>query len=73
MGQVPMESCFLSKKREDFLSNLQMKGIDLKKATEFLDTKGMYSLSSQDLLIQNLEHMADFINPLRVNLDETDN
>lgn len=48
-----------------------MTGVDLKLAERFLDTKGMYSLTSDQVLVQNIKDMDNFINPLRVDDNDT--
>jgi hypothetical protein len=48
---------------------LQMKGIDMTKAKEFLKTKGMYSFTSDSILIDSLDNMDNFTNPLKVPAD----
>lgn len=65
-----MEQDFLSRQKQEFLSALRKKGYDEKKCKEFLETKGMYSLSSHEILTSNLKKMDQFINPLKVEQEE---
>jgi len=60
---VPQDE-FFEKKKEDFLAQLQNQGVDFFAAKDFIESKGVYSMSSQCLL-QNLNNPS-YVNPLKV-------
>ena len=60
-----METSFFDKLRDDFLNKVVSKGICKEKAKKFIDTKGMYSTTSENLITTFINNPNDFINCLR--------
>ncbi len=55
---------FFAAKKEEFLQKLQEKGHDFFTCKDFIETKGLVSLSP-DLLVQNMSNM-NYMNPLKI-------